>query len=106
MAPLTTTPPPGSMTVPPLFGWGDILILLLLLVAVAVAFFVTTAVGTEAGGRAEWQAWLDARSSSRQAPAPDPGDRPAEPACPVSGGRLATAAPACAVRLTCRCAQD
>jgi hypothetical protein len=104
MAPLTTTPPPGSMTVSPLFGWGDILILLLLLVAVAVAFFVTTAVGTEAGGRAEWQAWLDARSTSRQAP--DPGDRPTEPACPVSEGRLAISAPACAAGVTCLCAQD
>jgi hypothetical protein len=71
MAPATSQPIPGNMTVPPLFGWGEILAVLLLLVVVAVAYFVISAAGPDAHGRADWQASLEARSSRRRYPAPD-----------------------------------
>ena len=73
MAPAPTAPLPGSMTVPPLFGWEVILTVLVLLVAVAVAFFLASASGTAADDRSDWEAWLDARSRRRP-------DRPGEPA--------------------------
>ncbi len=78
MAPDTVPPAPGSMTVPPLFGWELIATVLVLLIVVAVAFVViaTTRVGTDE--RSEWQAWLDARSSRRQGPPTTPEDRPTE----------------------------
>ena len=83
---MPTEPLPGSMTVPPLFGWENILLILIVLVAVAVAFFVASASGTDADGRAEWQAGLDARSRDRVDPAADLLERPAEaqPAAPDS----------------------
>jgi flagellar biosynthesis/type III secretory pathway M-ring protein FliF/YscJ len=82
MAPATTAPLPGSMTVPPLFGWEFIAVVLLVAVAVAVAFFLMAAAGRNVSERAEMQAWLEARSSGRrqeptevrdaaQAPAPE-----------------------------------
>jgi hypothetical protein len=61
---------PGSMTVPPWAGWEDVLTGLLLLVALvaAVAVVVLWSASVRAGrsGRAEWQAWLDARSDRRR----------------------------------------
>jgi hypothetical protein len=68
------------MTVHLFFGWEDVLVGLLLLVAVAGALAVSAVARADATGRAEWQAWLDARSSGRQDPAT--ADRtlgPAEP---------------------------
>lgn len=78
MAPETTPPPPGSMTVPLLFGWGEIVTVLVLLIVVAVAYFVVAAAGAASGARSEWEAWLDARSSRR----PDAYDLPVEPVAP------------------------
>lgn len=79
MTPVPIEPLPGSMTVPPLFGWENILLILIVLVAVAVAFFVASATGTDADGRSEWQAGLEARSRERVDPAAAPVERPAEP---------------------------
>jgi hypothetical protein len=79
MTPVPTEPLPGSMTVPPLFGWENILLILIVLVAVAVAFFVASATGADADARSEWQAGLDARSRDRVDPAADRLERPAEP---------------------------
>ena len=89
MAPAPIPPPPGSMTVPPLFGWEEIATLLVLLLVVAVAFFVASAAGRSQSGRTEFQAWLDGRSA-RYAVPPDetadaglggnaPGDVPGRP---------------------------
>ncbi|WP_448628619.1 hypothetical protein [Geodermatophilus sp. URMC 64] len=72
MAPVSTPPAPGSMTVPPLFGWETILTGLLLLIAVAVVALVVVAARAGASGRSEWQAALDARSRRWDA-APEPG---------------------------------
>ena len=74
MDPATTPPPPGSMTVPPLFGWEFIVVVLLVLVALAVAFFVLAAAGRNESERAELQAWLDARSHGSRQPATDSSD--------------------------------
>jgi hypothetical protein len=78
MAPDPSRPLPGSMTVPPWFGWQAILLVLVLLVVVAGAFFVASATGTDVDGRSEWQAGLDARSHHRRAAVAGPGelDRP------------------------------
>jgi hypothetical protein len=79
----TTTPlPPGSMTVPPLFGWELILTGLLVLVVVAVAFLLLGATGTGRDERSDWEAWLDARSRVRGDAAADPRDLPVQPVRP------------------------
>ena len=75
MAPATTPPAPGSMTVPPLFGWEVILVVLVVLVAVAVAFLAFGAMRAGRTDRSEWQAWLDTRSTAPREPAADD-DRP------------------------------
>jgi hypothetical protein len=74
MDPATDRPFPGSMTVPPWFGWEAVLVVLVLLVVVAVAFFVASATGTDVDGRSEWQAGLDARSQWRRDALAGPGE--------------------------------
>ena len=69
MAPATTPPAPGSLTVPPLFGWEVILVVLVVVGVVAVAFVALAAVRAGRSDRSEWQAWLDARSASHRRPA-------------------------------------
>ena len=65
MAAAVPTPlPPGSMTVPPWFGWGEVALVVVLAVLVGLAAFATLAVGRGSSGRSEWEAWLDGRSSS------------------------------------------
>ena len=54
------------MTVPPLFGWEQILIAVALVVVVAVVALVVLAAGLATSGRSEWQAWLDGRSARRR----------------------------------------
>ena len=71
MAPATAPPAPGSMTVPPLFGWEVILVALVVVVAVAVAFVAFGAMRAGRSERSEWQAWLDTRSLSYRQPADD-----------------------------------
>jgi hypothetical protein len=70
MQPERTTPRPwGNMTVPPLFGWENILVLLLVLIVLVAAFFVVTATGPARREREDWQQLLDARS--HRSPEPD-----------------------------------
>ncbi|MGY1679270.1 hypothetical protein [Geodermatophilus sp. SYSU D01176] len=88
MTPDTTPPPPGSMTVPPLSGWEDLLTVLLLLIALTVASLVVAASTAHVRGRSEWQAELDARSSRRRDAATGPPDahhRSVEPVGPGPG---------------------
>jgi hypothetical protein len=66
------------MTVPPLFGWQEIITALLLVIAAAVAFLVIAAVGAAASGRSEWRAWLDGRSRTGEI-ATDPARGTGEP---------------------------
>ena len=63
MTPGTPPPLPGSMTVPPLYGWENIVLLLVVLVVAAVAVGVLLSLGKAETGRSEWQAWLDGRSA-------------------------------------------
>jgi hypothetical protein len=74
MAPETTPPLPGSMTVPPLFGWQNILTVLTVLLVVAVVFFLASATGRSVDGRSEWQAALAARSRGRRPPEDGPAE--------------------------------
>lgn len=67
------------MTVPPLFGWEHIVTVLLILVALAVAFLVISAAGSNTRGRAEWQAFLDARSHGSGEPVTDGRDGSSAP---------------------------
>ncbi|MGY2084043.1 hypothetical protein [Blastococcus sp. SYSU DS0539] len=62
MAPPPSSPAPGSMTVPPLFDWHVLGSVLLVAAVLAVAALVLLAARSGAGGRAEWQQWLAARS--------------------------------------------
>lgn len=62
MDPVPTPQPPGNLTVPPLFGWQEIMAVLGLVIAAAAAFLVIAAVATLWTGRSEWRAYLEARS--------------------------------------------
>jgi hypothetical protein len=86
MAPATTAPRPGSLTVPILFGWELIVVVLVLLVGLAVAFFVMAAAGRNVSERAEMQAWLDARSTRASGPEEEPA-RPAADEVPDRAAR-------------------
>src|SRR4051812_20288798 len=76
LAPVPAPAPPGSMTVPPLFGWETIVAVLVLLVVVAVVFFVASAAGRSPSGRSDFEAWLQARSARHPAPLDEPVDSP------------------------------
>ena len=78
MAPDTTPLDPGSMTVPPLFGWQHIVAVLALMAVVAAVFLVLAGTRGAVHGRPDWQAWLDARSSRRPSPAGDVQERAAD----------------------------
>jgi hypothetical protein len=71
MPPVPPTPVPGNLTVPPLFGWWEILVLLVVVLVVAVVAFLFLGAGPAASERSEWQAFLDGRSSR-----PEQEDRP------------------------------
>ena len=79
MVPVPTPPLPGSMTVPPLFGWDAILTVLAVLIALAVVFFLVAAAGRSVDSRSEWQAGLAARSRVRRFPDGESPDGPDEP---------------------------
>ncbi|MGY1605265.1 hypothetical protein [Geodermatophilus sp. SYSU D00815] len=66
MTPAAPPPAPGSMTVPPLFGWEVLLTGAALVVLLAVAGLVVLAAGRNRSGRAEWQAWLESRSAGHR----------------------------------------
>jgi hypothetical protein len=74
MAPAPTPHAPGNMTVPFLFGWGDILVVLVLLLVVVAVFLVVASTGRASSRRTEWEAWLDGRSSRATGPASDRGE--------------------------------
>ncbi len=78
MPPATSGPPPGSMTVPFLFQWEVLLAVVGVAVVLAVTFLALWATRPGPEDRAEWQAWLGARS--RQ---PDPNSPEHVPAGPV-----------------------
>lgn len=71
MTPAPSPPLPGSMTVPPLFGWEEIGTVLVLLLLVAAVFFAASAAGRSPSGRSEFQAMLAARSGRFEDPAED-----------------------------------
>jgi hypothetical protein len=74
MAPETTPPTPGGMTVPPLFGWEGVLVVVAVVVVLAVVYLLVLAAGPAKDGRSEWQAFLDARSG-RPGAADPPGEQ-------------------------------
>lgn len=74
MSSVPTPHAPGNMTVPFLFGWGDILIVLVLLLVVVVVFLAVASAGRASSRRSEWEAWLDGRSSHARGPATERGE--------------------------------
>jgi hypothetical protein len=66
---------PGRMTVPPLFGWEQIVLVLALVAIVGVAFLLHSVARGSANGRSDWQSWLDARSARLTYPAGAAHDR-------------------------------
>ena len=77
MALATTAPAPGSMTVPFLFQWEAVLTVVVLAVVLAVAVLVRWATRPGAEERADWEAWLSARS--RRSGTDSPQDLPGGP---------------------------
>jgi len=65
---------PGSMTVPPLFGWEHIVVVLALMAVVGAAFLLHSVTRGSVHARSDWQSWLDARSGRQGYPAGYPAD--------------------------------
>ena len=60
---------PGRMTVPPLFGWENIVLVLVLMAVVGLAFLLHSVARGSVHERADWQSWLEARSNRPGLPA-------------------------------------
>ena len=86
MSPSPTAPLPGSMTVPPLFGWEHILIALVVIVGAALVALALLAAGRAGSERDEWQAFLAARSAPRR-------DQSADTSTSTAATEPTTAAP-------------
>jgi hypothetical protein len=59
------TPEPGSLTVPPLFGWEGIVVLLVAAVVIGVGYLVLSALSASRRPSADWDAVLQGRSRDR-----------------------------------------
>ena len=59
------TPAPGSLTVPPLFGWEGIVVLLVAALVIGVGYLVLSALSAGRRPSADWDEWLQGRSRSR-----------------------------------------
>ena len=70
MATAPTPMPPGSLTVPLWFGWGEVALVLLLVLLVGLAAVVALAAGRGDSSRSEWEALLDGRAAARGETAP------------------------------------
>src|SRR5947209_14151868 len=68
MEPDPSSPDPGSMTVPPLFGWQHIVVVLAVMAVVGTAFLLHSVTRGSAHARSDWQSWLDARSGRQGYP--------------------------------------
>jgi hypothetical protein len=68
MEPDPTLLDPGRMTVPPFFGWEHIVLVLALMAVVGMAFLLHSVARGSVHERADWQLWLDARSSRSDTP--------------------------------------
>ena len=66
------TPAPGSLTVPPLFGWEGIVVLLVAAVVIGVGYLVLNAMAASRGPSADWDSWLQGRSRDRYGVADEP----------------------------------
>lgn len=78
MAPQTSPPTPGDLTVPLLFGSEVLVAAVLVVVVLGVAFLVLGLVRAGGTDRQEWEAWLESRSDRRGTTVADvPGDPPA-----------------------------
>jgi hypothetical protein len=67
MAPETTPPLPGGLTVPLFFGGEVLVTVVVILVVVGVAWLVLGLARAGTSEQAEWQAWLESRSGRRAA---------------------------------------
>ena len=59
------TPEPGSLTVPPLFGWEGIVVLLVAAVVIGVGYLVLSALSASRRPSADWDEWLQGRTRDR-----------------------------------------
>ena len=59
----STRLPPGSMTVPPWFGWETVALVVTVLLVSGVVFLVVGATRAGTARRDEWRALLEARST-------------------------------------------
>jgi hypothetical protein len=94
MTPPSAPPLPGSMTVPPLFGWEHVLIALLVVVGAALVGLVLLAAGRAGSERDEFRAFLAARSAQRGDQGRDQGrDQSADTSTSTAATEPTTAAP-------------
>jgi hypothetical protein len=91
MSPAPSAPLPGSMTVPPWYGWEALLVPLAVVLVVAAVALLLGSSRAGAERRTEWEAWLGARSrrAGLDVPEPGPAGTPAaegasEPCSPTS----------------------
>jgi len=78
------TPEPGSLTVPPLFGWEGIAVLLAAAVVIGVGYLVLSALSASRHTSTDWDEWLQVRSRDRDGAV----DELAVPQPTPSSGRL------------------
>ena len=67
------TPAPGSLTVPPLFGWEGIVVLLVVALVIGVGYLVLSALSASRRPSADWDEWLQGRSRNRHDAVDEPG---------------------------------
>jgi hypothetical protein len=79
------TPAPGSLTVPPLFGWEAIVVLLVAAVVIGVGYLALSALSASRRPSADWDEWLQGRSRNRHDTVDGPGTAPSA-ASPVRSG--------------------
>ncbi|MGY1717571.1 MULTISPECIES: hypothetical protein [unclassified Blastococcus] len=68
MAPSSSAPAPGSMTVDVLFQWEVLATVVLVAAVLAIAAVVALSAAPGASDRSEWQRWLAARSRTGAEP--------------------------------------
>lgn len=80
------TPEPGSLTVPPLFGWEGIVVLLVAAVVIGVGYLLFSALSASRRPSSDWDEWLQGRSRNRLDDADEHGRPQAAAPRPAASG--------------------
>ncbi len=80
------SPAPGSLTVPPLFGWEGIVVLLVAALVIGVSYLVASALSAGRRPSADWDEWLQGRSRDRGDAVDGPAAQPPGTPPPIRSG--------------------